>query len=122
MKRRIGIGCVLFTALLIASCLIYSRTQNRLEVANKSGQTISELTITVGDETICFVNVAPDGVVTSKFLIRSDDHFVVRGKLADNAAISAECGYVTHGMWGERVRFTIVPDGNVEFNQGQYEA
>ncbi|HYT87589.1 MAG TPA: hypothetical protein VEL76_02615 [Gemmataceae bacterium] len=52
-----------------------------------------------------------------RFRIGSDDHFTIKGRLADGTAVGGEFGYVTNGMAGERACFVVLPEGKVEFWQ-----
>lgn len=83
MKRTNAVGGVLLVALLIASDSVYIRMQNRLKVANTSGQAISELAITVGGETIRFVNAPPGAVATGTFPICSGGNNDCRVLISD---------------------------------------
>lgn len=120
MKRRIKtVGVPLVVASIALYALIYA-TQNRLNVVNSSGQTIRVITISVGGKKITFNNVRSGASVSGTFPIRGDGCFEVRGELADQTKVDADCGYVTNGMWGERAQFTIGAKGNVAFDQGNY--
>jgi hypothetical protein len=92
--------------------------QNRLVVENRSGQTITVLKISIAGEAIVFENLADGAEVSSAFPIKTDDHFVVDGRLADGTEIHGGFGYVTNGMYRERARFVIKPGGEVTFSQG----
>ena len=122
MKRRLAIVTGMLAIAAISFGALFSATRNCLVVANSSGQTIRVITVSVGGRSIVFNQVAPGASVSAPFPIRGDDHFEVRGELADHTNISADCGYVTNGMWGEHAQFTIGTNGNVDFHQGANRA
>jgi len=122
MYRRLEIAGGLLIPVAISICALFFAAQNRLVVANATGQTIRVITISVGGKSIVFNNVQSGTSVSASFPIRGDDHFEVRGELADHTNVAADCGYVTNGMWGERAHFTIGTKGNVKFDQGAYRA
>ncbi|MDB5340309.1 MAG: hypothetical protein JWN70_5928 [Planctomycetaceae bacterium] len=122
MKQRLEAVGVLLVVASIGLCALFHASQHRLILANCSGQTIRVITISVGGTSLTFNNVKSGASVSGPFSIRGDDHFQVRGELADQTKVDADCGYVTNGMYGERARFTIGANGNVEFNQGRYGA
>jgi hypothetical protein len=120
MKKR-AIACAVVVALLLAGgWAVWHRIENRLVVTNESGQAITFLTITVGGETIRLEDVPAGASVSARFRIRSDDHFVVRGRLADGTELTEDCGYVTNGTYGERAAFVIGPGGKLELRQGRH--
>lgn len=122
MKKLAVLAGVVIALLLTGGWTVWSRIENRLIVRNDSGQAITFLTITVGGETLRFEDIPASVSISSRFHIRSDDSFVVRGQLADGTKLAENCCYVTHGMYGERAEFIIQPGGKLEFKQGEDEA
>jgi hypothetical protein len=91
--------------------------RNRLVVENRSGQTISSLEISIGGSSIHFDEIAAGADAGAPFWFESDDHFVIKGRMADGKAIDRHLGYVTNGLPPQRARFTIRPTGEVDFEQ-----
>jgi len=116
-EKKIFAKVILLGILLVTVFAIRVHMQNWLEVKNESGKAIRILTIEVTHEVIRFGDISDGSTVFGRFQIGSDDHFAVRGELADGTRISANCGYVTNGMSGEQATFVIRPGGKVEFSQ-----
>jgi hypothetical protein len=110
---------LLVTARLLVGLLwvVRERYQNRLAVENRSGQAVAFLRVTIAGETIPFRDVRAGAEVTATFRIKTKDHFVVEGRLADGTRVGGEFGYVGNGMHRERAHFVILPDGEIEFRQ-----
>ena len=118
MGRRMSL--VLLLAILAAATFIFrSRMQNWMTIVNASGQVIPEISVQVSGYRYTFQNIQPDHTARSQFVVQGDDQFRVRGKLADGKDITADAGYITNSMFGERVKLTVRPDGSVEHVQGQ---
>src|SRR5437773_1697628 len=103
-------------AVVAVACWVVWPRPNRLVVSNESGQAIRLLTVTVGGETTRFEDLPAGAQVSARFRIASDDHYVVRGLLADGTVIADDCGYVSNGMDGVLATFVIRPGGKVDFN------
>ncbi|MES2788947.1 MAG: hypothetical protein V4719_04940 [Planctomycetota bacterium] len=116
MKRKLGTVGKLLVVASIGLHLFFA-TQNRLTVENVSGQTIRTITISVGGENFTIDNLKSGASASRTFSIRSDDHFAVRGELADRTRIDSDWGYVTNGMSGVRALFKIGAKGDVVFDQ-----
>src|SRR5262245_8383099 len=117
MKKTVFAIAVL-VIVAVASCwAVWSRYQNRLVIKNETGQTIVWIGVVVCDETISFSVIPESQSVSARFPIRHDDHFFVCVNLADGTEVMDRCGYVTNGLYGVRVEFTIRPGGKVEFEQ-----
>lgn len=114
--KTFAVSCILLVAALVgAACWALWPRPNRLVVTNESGQAIAFLAITVGGDTIRFENVPPGAQVSAPFRIVGDDHYAVRGQMADGQTIADDCGYVSNGMEGVLATFVIRPGGKVEF-------
>lgn len=117
MRQRTIIATT-FVVLLIAGGLAAREyLTNWLHIENKSGQSIKTLSIAVGGQTLWFENIPAGSSRLSRFRIVSDDSFAVHGELADGTRIDSTCGYVTNGMFRERARFVVAPNGGVELDQ-----
>jgi hypothetical protein len=120
---RRGIIVLAFIGVLILGGAIWSLPafENRLTVENHSGQTVSILMIGVyGSSWAVMFEHIPDGSERSaSFHIMHDGGFYVHGFLADGTNIAGGFyGYLTNGMFGERVRFVIKSRGGLDFSQG----
>jgi hypothetical protein len=117
MRTKRPFAWSMFTAwaLVGAACWGLWPQPNRLVVTNESGQAIALLAITVGGEAIRFENVPAGDQASARFRIVGDDHFAVRGQMADGTTITDDCGYVTNGMYGVLATFVVRPGGKVEF-------
>lgn len=117
--KKLALASTVVVPLLAIGAIVWSRAQHRLVVVNQSGVTVTFLTIAVGGETIRFEGLPPGDRRSARFRIRGDDHFVVRGRLANGTEIDRECGYVTGGLHGERAYFVIELNGELEFSQSR---
>jgi hypothetical protein len=106
---RLAVVLVVGLGLLVWA---WQRSQNHLIVENRSGQPIASLRITVGGESTAFRDVAVGAAVTSPFLVKSEDHFVVEGQLADGTMIRGS------GAAGERARLVVGPGGQITLPTG----
>lgn len=96
--------------------------ENRMTVENRSGQVISAVTVSLRDAKSRFENIATDAKVSASFKILGDDHFVIEGRLMDGTVFTGKYGYVTRGMQGEQIFFTVRPLGAIEYKACHEEA
>jgi hypothetical protein len=87
---------------------------NQIVIKNKSGQTISTLLVEVSSTRLLLKNIKIDQVVQFEFLIGSDSHYKVTGKLEDGTLIKHDFGYVTHNYFHCRTVIVIRSGGQVE--------
>src|SRR5690349_13092032 len=114
MKKNAAVAAVVILLALVAGAwAAWWRVQNRFVVRNETGQKIMFLTVTINGETARIENIPASASRSGRFSIGTDDHFVIRGRLADESEIAAEYGYVTNGMYGERAEFVIRPGGEL---------
>jgi hypothetical protein len=78
-------------------------------------QTISFILIDVGPQPVRFENIPPGRQASGRFQIIGDDHYKVRGQLADGSPLNGDVGYVTNTMDGVEAFFVIRPDGKIQF-------
>jgi hypothetical protein len=106
---RLAIPLVLGAAVLIW----FLRGQsNHLTIENRSGQPIALLRIEVGGEKRTFRDVATGTDVTVPLSLKSDERFVIEGRLADETTIKAS------GATVERLRLIVLPRGEIKIQQG----
>jgi hypothetical protein len=107
--------CFLVAIALAAVTVAWQLSRNRVMVTNETGQPILALTIEVCGQTIAFGDVSPGGSVLARFGTSADeDHFTVRGRLADGTVIDDTCGYIVWEDYGSRFQIVIRPGGIVE--------
>src|SRR6202022_2020249 len=82
-RPKAVIGGLVFLTVLLGLLWLARAFQNRLTVENRSGQTVTLLELSIAGETIVFRELPDGGTVTAAFRIKTDDHFRVKGKLAD---------------------------------------
>jgi len=122
-RRRLSgpVAALLVVTILAATVLLWAtvrgRFQNRVTIENDSGQPIRLMQVTTAGKTIEFKEIPDTGRMTAPFEIKSDDSFAVECRLADGTVTKGGFGYVTHGMYGQRVRFTVEPGGRIVFDQ-----
>ncbi len=90
---------------------------NELLIDNQSGVDVAGLEIRLDHADYRFRDLKPGQRQRQRFSIETDDHFRVQGYLANGIRFDGEFGYITHGMYSERVYLTIMPDGHLEFKQ-----
>ncbi len=90
---------------------------NEIIVDNQSGLDLAGLEIRLAHADYLFRDLKPGQQQRQRFSIESDDHFRVRGHLANGIRFHGEFGYITNGMYGERVQVIVMPDGYLEFQQ-----
>jgi len=122
VKKNLVTILLLLMAGAYAGFFYWNRLQNRLEVRNESGQTIVELTMTAGAETMTFQNIADGKVAKSRFEITEDCYFSIKGHLEDGTAIDVGLGRMEEGDAGVRATFVIRSDGGVDFTMRRPDA
>jgi hypothetical protein len=92
--------------------------QNRLTVANHSGQQVSNLRIIVDgtSSVMTFKDIPIGGQVTSTYgMIWGDGYYDISGVLADGTKLTGQFGYLTNGMFEVHSRFIVKDGGAIEF-------
>jgi hypothetical protein len=99
-----GIGFLLWTT--------RERPPEFLTVANRSGQRVSELQVTLGGETAAFRDVAMGSDVTVPLRVENGQRLTVAGRLADGTRLRV------NGVIEEQVRLLVLlPGGEIKFQQ-----
>ena len=115
-KRLLKIGVALAIAAGLA-ILIMRMAQNKVLVANESGQEIRTLIVAApGMATATFRDIAPGSTRTFRFFSRGEGGIVLRATLADGTVLAGEDGYVTKRMSSGTMKFAIPATGRVLFN------
>jgi hypothetical protein len=117
MKTVVLAAALTVVVFLGGACWVLWPRPNYLVVINQSNQAISVLTVKVGGETTQFDNLPAGMRVSAPFRIIGDDHYELRGQLADGTVIATDCGYVTNGMDDVQATFVIGPDGRVQCDE-----
>jgi hypothetical protein len=92
--------------------------RNRLVVENRSGQPIVRLEISMRSVPVATFHNLPDGAEGSAtFRLVGDNSLDLIGALADGTRVGGNFGYFTTGSYGERPRFIIRRDGQIDFTQ-----
>jgi hypothetical protein len=115
VKRNLFTVALLLIAVAYAGFFYWNRLQNRAEIHNGAGQTVVELRITAGGETMTFQNIANEAKEARRFDVAEDCHFRVEGLLEDGTAIAGDFGGMEKGDAGIRAAFSIRSDGGVNF-------
>jgi hypothetical protein len=105
-------------ALLVAAFLPACRPdRHTLTIRNKSGQTVTWLTVDVCGQSLAFSNL-PTGVSRkTNFAITSDSGYVVTGALASGTPVQGMFGYTTKQLGREKVQVDLLPGGTVKGTQ-----
>jgi hypothetical protein len=93
------------------------RSQDLLAVENRSGQPIALLEITVAGQTSTFRDVPAGADVTAALGGKSDDPFVVEGRLADGTMVRGRFAHVADALGGGRTGLVVLPGGQILFRQ-----
>jgi hypothetical protein len=114
--RRYGykfIALVLF--LLVVLWYAWQGGANRIVIVNQSGQAITEMTITIGEQVIPFMHVPQGAEVSATFNAKANDRFVLKGQFGPGTLVTGTFPYVPKSYFGDEVRFVIRPDGHIIF-------
>ena len=111
---RIGVALAIVAAIAI---LIMRMAQNKVLVANESGQEIRTLIVAApGMAPATFRDIAPGSTRTFRFFSRDEGGIALRATLADGTVLAGEDGYVTKYMRSGPMKFAIPATGRVLFD------
>jgi hypothetical protein len=109
-RRRWLLRLAAVLVLGLMGLLWFLREQTReLVVENHSGETITDLNVTLADQTMSFQDVPQKGKVTSPCQAKDGDHFAIDGQLADKTRIRMS------GVLRDSVHFLVLPNGEIQF-------
>ena len=115
MKRSFYIG--IFIALIAAVAIIsLSSHYSNVTVVNAGNVAITNMTITLSQETRSIASLKPNEKRGLRFSVRGDASYVVSATFENGEKLNKEVGYVTNGMdFHEVMRIspqaiTIMPD------------
>ena len=131
-KKRVIIVVVLVLIVIVVLCAVaffvtlVKTLENRLIVENRSGVSITHLTVELFDGVITsdrmtFKDIAPGEKVTASYAPEGDSaqkfSFHISGELADGTRFRGSHGYTFSWVFSERTYVTIMPGGEIEFRQ-----
>lgn len=115
-KRLLRIGVAVATVAAVAF-LIMRMAQNKVLVANESGQEVRTLIVAApGVAPATFHNIPPGSTRTFRFLSKGEGGISLHATLADGTVLTGEDGYVTRHLYTGTMRFAIPATGRILFN------
>lgn len=133
-KKRATIIIMVVLALIVIAVLcvaafaatFFKTLENRLIVENRSGVPITHLTVQLYNgvrfsDKMTFEDIAPGEQVAASYAPEGDSaqrfSFHISGELADGTRFRGSYGYTFSWVFMERTYVTIMPGGDIEFEQ-----
>jgi hypothetical protein len=114
VSKAAGWCLMLVVAAFLPAC---RPDRHTLTISNKSGQTVTWVTVGVSSQSLAFSNL-PVGVSRkTNFAITSDSGYVVTGALASGTPVQGMFGYTTKQLGREKVQVDLLPGGTVKGTQ-----